>query len=104
MGVDVAYWDRRDGADRNDMAVAAYELCRAQKIMDGVEDSRFYWTSPDSIVIQARTSKNVDWAQPDPKVAESFFRLADLARQTRIESWMDPATGVDNYQRAGRAT
>lgn len=103
MGMSVAYWERRDSADREALGQAALDVCRAQKLMDGVEDSRFYWLDPDKIVVQARTSKVVDWGRPDPKLAAGFFRLADLARQIRIEEWMDPAMGEDNYRRAGRA-
>ncbi|MDX1658937.1 MAG: hypothetical protein R3343_08970 [Nitriliruptorales bacterium] len=102
MGIEVSYWDRRDEADRNEFGTAAYELCRAQKIIDGVEDSRFYWRNTDSLVIQVQTSKNVDWSTPDPKVAASLFRLGDLGRQTHQETWMDPSLGVESYRVAGR--
>ena len=104
MQMSVAYWDRRDGADRVSMAQAAFELCRAQRAMAEVEDSRFYWTGPDQVVVQVRLSEPVDWAQPEPGVAKSLFALADQARQTRTENWMDPATGEDNYRRAGRSS
>ncbi|MDX1621986.1 MAG: hypothetical protein R3320_13395 [Nitriliruptorales bacterium] len=103
MGIEVIYWERRDAADRNEMGQAALGLCRAQKVLDGVEDSRFYWRTPDQLVIQIHTSKNVDWSKPDPKVAASLFHLADLARQTGSENWMEPSTGLDNYRAAGRA-
>lgn len=102
MGMSVAYFERRDGADRAALGQAAFDLCRSQRIMDGVEESRFYWAGPDQVVIQTRTSKHVDWTRPDPKVATSQFALADLARQVRMEEWMDPRLGEENYRRAGR--
>lgn len=103
MTLQVSYWERRDGADRNAFAQAALELCRATRAAPGVEDSRFYWTDPDTVVIQTTAkSAEVFGSPPNGKVAASFFGLADLARQMRNEQWTEPRMGQAAYEQAGR--
>ena len=43
MPLHVSKFERFPSADRNDLALAALEWCRAARDSDGVNDSRFYW-------------------------------------------------------------
>jgi hypothetical protein len=54
-------------------------------------------------VIQT-TAKSVEVFGRDPgrDLAAALFTLADLARQTGNEQWIDPRTGQANYEQAGR--
>ena len=51
MPLHVSKLERLDGADRNDLALAALEACRAARTTPGVTSSRFYWVNPNEIAI-----------------------------------------------------
>jgi hypothetical protein len=103
MAIQVSHWQRRDGADRNAFGQAAFDVCRATRAEEGVDDSRFYWVDPDTVVIQT-TAKSAEVFGRDlgGELAGRFFALADLARQSRYEQWIDPRTGQASYEQAGR--
>ena len=99
--VTVTHWNRRDTTDRAVLGQAAFDLCRAVKAADGVDDARFYWHGPDSVVVQM-FSANSEVAQtpPSAEAGRAMFALADLAVRTRLEQWIDPRTGMENYAMA----
>jgi hypothetical protein len=99
----VTHWTRRDATERALLGQAALDLCKALRAADGVDDSRFYWTGPDSIVIQV-TAQSPDpiMQPPSADAARQLFALADLARREHFEQWIDPRTGMAQYDMAGR--
>jgi len=103
MAIATVRFDRRDGADRGALGMAALEYCRAVRKQFGAK-SRFFWTGPDSIVILSEAdSQQVFDEAPDATTAAAFFAVADLARQTGQERWLDPRDGLTAYGAAGRA-
>ena len=103
MGVMLTHVERRDGIDRVDLAEAAFDLCRAYRGADGIRNARFFWETPDRIVllVEAETMADLDGA-PKPDVARALFHLADLGRIRDEERWYDPAIGEETYRMAGR--
>jgi hypothetical protein len=101
--VGLSYWNRRDGADRALMAQAALDVCKAMKVSDAVDDIRFYWSGPDSLVVQAfcQTPEPLV-TPPNADCARALFALADMAHRERYEQWIDPRTGFEQYTMAGR--
>jgi hypothetical protein len=101
--VGISYWGRRDTADRGVLGQAAYDLCRALRASEAVEDSKFYWAGPDTVVLQV-TADGPDpiMSPPDPACARGIFALADLADRQRFEVWIDPRTGMAQYDMASR--
>lgn len=81
---------------------AAPDLCKALKTADDVEDSRFYWNGPDTAVVQvfAKTAEPL-MTPPSADAARAMFALSDLANRERLEQWVDPRTGMQNYSMAG---
>lgn len=99
----VTYWDRRDRADRAALGEAALSFCRATRQQDGVQACRFFWTGPDQVVVLTEAEAMADLDQPPkPDQAQALFGLADLARQTATERWLDPRAGQEAYRVAGR--
>ncbi|HZU73696.1 MAG TPA: hypothetical protein VE990_13080 [Acidimicrobiales bacterium] len=102
MAAALVRYERRDGADRAAMGVAAFNLCRAAR-HQGARSSRFFWTSADSIVILSEAdSAHLFDDEPKPELAQALFALADLARQVSNERWIDPRDGESTYHTAGR--
>jgi hypothetical protein len=101
--MDVGYtrWERRDGADRNALAMAALEYCRAMREENGVSDARFYWSGVDTLSVLAHV-ESVDILNrlTTPRLAKASFALADLARQTTTEAWFDAHVGEAMYATA----
>jgi len=103
MAIIVGRWERRDSADRADMGSAALAYCQTLKTRDGIRNSRFFWVSPDRIVIQTEAeSQQVFDQPPDAEQAKALFALADLAQAVDTERWMDPRDGQAAYRTAGR--
>lgn len=103
MAIAMMKFERRDTADRAALATAAFQLCREQRAVPGVTGSRFFWTSADdiAILVEAESAHAFDEA-PKPELASALFTLADLAKQTSSERWVDPRDGMTAYQVAGR--
>ena len=101
--VGITYWTRRDTTDRALLGSAALDMCKALKSSDDVDDVRFYWAGPDTVVLQmfAPTAQPMT-SPPNADAARAMFALADLANRERSEQWIDPRTGLENYQMAGR--
>ncbi len=103
MAIMVIHWERRDNADRGALGSAALDFCRASRTVEGMRDCRFYWANADTVVVQADAeSTEVFYRPTTPPVARALFALADLARQTSDERWMEPGMGQETYRAAGR--
>jgi hypothetical protein len=101
MPLHVSKFERYPTADRNALAAAALEWCRAARAADGVNDSRFYWIDPNEIAIVTDAEPGA-WgagsnAQPTARAAKAIFALADLARNTSTETWGDAKAGAEMF-------
>ena len=96
-------YDRRDEADRDALARAALDLCRATRAQDGITSSRFYWVNADTVVVlsEAESMEKFDGAG-SADAAKAIFAISDLARATGTERWIDPRTGAEAYRLAGQ--
>ena len=104
MPLHVGKFERFPSADRNELALAALEWCRAARASEGVNDSRFYWIDPNEIVVVTDADPGA-WgagagAQVSPQAAKALFALADLARNTSTETWADARAGAEMFGRA----
>ena len=102
MPLHISKFERLENADRNDLALAALEACRAARTVPGVNDSRFYWADPNAVAIVTDAEPGA-WGpgsgnQPDERNARAVFALADLARQTSTETWNDARSGEELYK------
>lgn len=103
MAIQVGHWERRDSADREALARAALDLCRANRAAKGMRGSRFYWMGADTIVIQSDAESFEVFDKPaSPETARAVFVLADLARPAGGERWSEPRLGEEIYRLAGR--
>src|SRR5215207_4124093 len=103
MALQVSWWDRRDQTDRDTLGRAALAHCRALRAGEGLRSARFYWLGPDTLVlVEDVESLDIPSEGMTPDQAQTFFALADLARQTRYERWQDPGSGEAFYQLARR--
>jgi hypothetical protein len=103
MAVMLTKWERREDADRDAFGNAAFVLCREQRARPGVTGCRFFWTSPDEVAVLAEAeSAQVFDEPPQPELTRALFGLADIARQTTTERWIDPRDGIAAYRAAGR--
>lgn len=51
MPLHVNKYERYRSTDRNDLAMAALEVCRTARESDGVNSALFYWVDPNEIAI-----------------------------------------------------
>ena len=102
MTLHVAKYERRDSADRNQLGVAALEACRAARENPGVLSSLYYWINTDEIAIITDAEPGA-WGQgsgntPTPRSLKALFALADLAKNTSSETWIDARGGSETYK------
>ena len=99
MDAAVLHWERRDGADRTALALAALKLCQALKGTDGVHDARLYFSRTDcpAILIHVDSADVIDRVLFTPAVSAAHFAVADLAHHARSETWYDAATSQAMY-------
>ena len=92
MAFVVSRWERRDTADREDLAGAAAAWCGAMRSCPGIGRARFYWVGTDGLVTAAEVEsfEALDRCVTG-EVAEVEMRLGDLARRVWSERWTDPA-------------
>jgi hypothetical protein len=103
MAVMVAHWERRDTADLEDLANAALAYCRAARARNGVSSSRFFWMSPDQIVIQTEADTPQAFNELlDADTGKTFYALSELARSAAVERWMEPRTAEAAYRAMGK--
>lgn len=102
MAIQLTRWERRDGADRNELGSAALEVCRASRRAEGAQSCRFYWSSTDGIAIlwEAESAQVFDRPATADQ-ARAMFALSDLAHPSGMERWADPRAGREAYQLAG---
>lgn len=96
-------YERRDGSDRDAMAKAALQLCRAVRSEEGVRDARFFWANWDTIVTLFNAEMGV--LGPDARVssaarARASRELTDLARLTAHEVWGEAGMAEEAYNRS----
>lgn len=104
MPLHVGKFERYPSTDRNALALAALEWCRAARSTDGVNDSRFYWIDPNEIVVVTDAEPGA-WGpgsgrEMSPAAAKAVFALADLARNTSTETWADARAGAELFSRS----
>ncbi len=104
MPLHVGKFERYPSTDRDELALAALEWCRAARESDGVNDSRFYWIDPNEIVVVTDAEPGA-WgpgsgAELSSRAAKAVFALADLARNTSSETWADARAGTEMFGRA----
>ena len=104
MPLHVTKYERYQNADRNDLALAALEFCRAARESEGVTSSRFFWIDPNEIAILTEAEPGA-WGtgsaiQPSRRAASAVFALADLTRNTVNEVWADARAGEETYKLA----
>ncbi len=103
MPIQVGRWERRDTADRNALGKAALDVCRANRAVEGVRGSRFFWASTDHIVTMTEAeSADVLNRPATADQARTIFALSDVARPVSNERWADARAGEDTFHRAGR--
>jgi len=103
MAIMLTKWERRESTDREALGNAAFVLCREQRARPGVTGCRFFWTNPDEVAVLAEAeSAQVFDEPPNPEMNRALFGLADIARQTVTERWIDPRDGMAAYRAAGR--
>jgi len=103
MAILISRYERRDSADRDTMARAALDVCRANRAADGMRSARFYWINSDTLALMfdAESAEAFD-RPPSPDQARTGFALADLARNVGIERWIDAGVGEQAHRAAGR--
>ncbi len=102
MPLFVTKYERRDGTDRDALGRAALTLCRANRAIEGVRNSRFYWANTDTVAVltdaEAGSYGQGSGTPPTADGAKAFFGMADLARQVSDETWGEAAAGEEVYR------
>ena len=99
-------WERRDDADRNEMGLAALQLCRRWRA-HGADVAKFYWANPSTIIMFHEGSPealNVGNFNQDGDNAAAMFAMDDLARLVEAQPLVDGRGGQEAFQRAGSPT
>ncbi len=103
MAIIVNKWQRRDNTGIEAFGNAAYEACRAEKGVQGVRSSKFYWENSDTIVMQSEAESFEVFDRPGtPELGKAIFALTDIARPVSTERWQEPRAATELYRRAGR--
>ena len=103
MAIIVNYWQRRDGTTIEALGNAAYEMCRAERGVEGIGSSKFYWVNSDTIVIQSQAESFEAFDRTGtPELGKANFALSDIARPASTERWQEPRAATELYRRAGR--
>lgn len=105
MPIQMQKWERRDGVDRNDFALAVLDLCRHMRGSNPkIRSARFYWADPGNTVVML-TDGEPGWddynPEPNPETSAAMFRVADMGRLLDTENWADAGVGQRTWQRAG---
>jgi hypothetical protein len=95
-------FERRDQADRNDLALAALQLCRVQRSRDEVTSAKFYWQSWDTVVIAVDCDSFAMDGKPSPDLAKAQSGISNLATMTDFTILQDAGIGQEAYEVAGR--
>lgn len=98
-------WHRKDGADRNDLAFAALQVCRVLRGRDDVHSSRLFWQGWNDLAIVTEgepTMRNSD-GTPEPAMAKAARELSDLADIAESYFMAEANLGHDAYKAADSA-
>lgn len=104
MAVGISNYRRRPGVDRNEMALAALQLCRTLRGRDDIQSSRLFWDGWNDITIITEGGPTM-WNQdgtPEPAMMTALSGLADLADLTGDSRLAEAKAGQDAYEAAGR--
>ena len=103
MAIIVNHWQRRERTTIEEFGNAAYEFCRAQRGVEGIGSSRFYWVNSDTLVIQSQAESFEAFDRTGtPELGKANFALSDIARPASTERWQEPRAATELYRRAGR--
>jgi hypothetical protein len=102
MPLHVSKFEKFAQTSREQFAQTALELCRAAREQSGINHSRYYWASPNEIVIMTDAEPGA-WGpgsanEPSPRTARAMYGMADLARGTMFETWVDARAGQANFE------
>ena len=102
MPLHVSKFEKFPQTTRDQFAQTALELCRAAREQSGVNHSRYYWAGPNEIVIMTDAEPGA-WGpgsanEPSPRTARAMYGMADLARGTMFETWVDARAGQANFE------
>ena len=103
MAIIVNHWQRRERTTIEEFGNAAYEFCRAQRGVEGIGSSRFYWVNSDTIVTQSQAESFEAFDRTGtPELGKANFALSDIAHPASTERWQEPRAATELYRRAGR--
>lgn len=105
MPLEFTMWHRKDGADRNDLAFAALQVCRVLRGRDDVHSSRLFWQGWNDLAIVTEgepTMRNGD-GTPEPAMAKATRELSDLADIAESYFMGEANRGQDAYKAADSA-
>ncbi len=102
MPLHISKYEKFQTTSREDFAQAALEACRAAREQAGVINSRFYWANPNEIAILTDAEPGA-WGpgsanDPSPRAARAMYAMADLAKGTMNETWVDARAGAANFE------
>jgi hypothetical protein len=102
MPLHVSKFERYSGADRDQLGDVALEWCRSARESEGVNSAKYYWVDPNQIAFVTDAEPGA-WgpgadAQPNARFVKAMFSLADLARNTSTETWVDARAGSNVRQ------
>ena len=103
MAIQLIIFERRDNTDRAELGIAALNMCRATRKLEGITSSRFFYQGADTLIMLTEGEDSALDAQIDAERAKAIYNLTDLARMTKNWRLIDPKTGMEYYQLAGRA-
>jgi hypothetical protein len=108
MPINYQRWERRDGVDRNEFALAVLDACRRTRATNPkVRSSRYYWADGGNtvaVLTEGEPGFNDYNPDPDPDLGKALFRMNDLARMLDSQSWADAGLGTQNWERSGSPT
>jgi hypothetical protein len=103
MPIGFTRWQRREGVDRNDFALAALEVCRRARTNPKVRGARFYWHNASEITLLVDGELGFDDynPDPDPEGVKAQFALDDLGILVESQTWGDAGAGTQTWETAG---
>jgi hypothetical protein len=104
MPVGITTYRRRPDADRNELALAALQLCRTLRGHDDITSSRLFWDGWNDITIITEGAPTM-WNQdgtPNVNMMKATSGLADLADVTSQSRLAEAKAGQDAYDAAER--
>ncbi len=105
MPIGIQVWQRKDGADRNELALAALQVCRVMRGYDDVSSSKLFWGGWNTIALIAEgddTMFDFRGNDADMAMAMATAGLADLADMVQGYQLGEAKAGQESYERAGR--